>query len=165
MARGISLQSNRIRAVVLLTIAATWVGLFLGGDAIAQQFPNTPLPFYGNWCGPGHPRNPANASPPIDPLDVTCMRHDHCIAVQGVFDCGCDISLLTELRNTRWRNPYIQSAARGIYDAIALMPCSDPNGAVYKQTMFMKDLLRDSITGKGTPMDVVNRWQRLVIKP
>lgn len=135
------------------------------GFADAQQTLNIPLPVYGNWCGPDHPRGFANARPPVDPLDAACMRHDYCVAAQGRFDCGCDISLLTELRNTRWSNPYIHTNARGVYDAIALAPCSNPNGLAYKQSMFVKDLINDTMTGRGTPADVFDRWRRLVVGP
>ena len=158
-------QMNKM--AITLRASAYLIGLsllFWGNITQAQQLPNLPLPIYGNWCGPDHPRGFANARPPIDLLDSACMRHDYCIAAQGDFDCGCDITFLTELRNARWNNPYIQKNARGVYDAIALTPCQGASGTAFKQSMFMKDLFYDSITGRGTPMDVIERWRSLVIK-
>ena len=133
------------------------------GEAWAQVFPSPSIPVYGNWCGPDHPRSLAFAAAPVDALDAACMRHDYCFAAQGEFDCGCDIALLTELRNTQWQNPRIASDARGIYDAIALTPCSNPSGVAFKQSMFMRDLYADTISGRGTPLDVLERWRKLVI--
>jgi len=126
----------------------------------AQVLPS--IPVYGNWCGPDHPRSFAFAASPVDPVDAACMRHDYCVAAQGEFDCGCDIALLNELRSTPWPNPFLRDTARGIYDAIALTPCRDPNGMAYKQTQFMKDLYFETVTGQGTPMDVMDRWRKLV---
>jgi hypothetical protein len=142
--------------------------VFLSGFVVvsspvfAQMLPG--IPVYGNWCGPDHPRSFAFASAPVDPVDAACMRHDYCVAAQGEFDCGCDIALLSELRNMPWPNPFLRETARGIYDAIALTPCRDPNGMAYKQSLFMKDLYFDTVTGRGTPMDVMERWRKLIVK-
>ena len=139
------------RLVVLVALVAP-----LSGSAQIS------IPVYGNWCGPDYPLNPAMASAPVDALDAACMRHDYCIAVQGRFDCGCDLSFMTELRTTQWQNPAIQSDARGIHDAIAIVPCNDPFGNAQKQGLFMGDLLIDSLNGNAAPMDIMQRWQRLL---
>ena len=120
------------------------------------------FPVYGNWCGPDYPQNPYTAQAPLDALDAACMRHDYCTAVQGRFDCGCDLALMGELRNTNWPNPYIQSDARGIYDAIAVAPCSDPFGTAQKQSLFMEDLWNDTVNGEVAPVDLLARWRRML---
>ncbi len=137
------------------------IGLFLWPiSAMAQAG----LPVYGNWCGPNHPRNPAVAAAPVDALDAACMRHDYCTAAQGRFDCGCDLTLMNELRTTRWETPYIQSDARGIYDAIALIPCTDPFGTAEKQRLFTQDALTDALNGRPAPLDIMQRWRRLFLQ-
>ncbi len=117
---------------------------------------------YGNWCGPNYPSNPALAGPPVDPLDAACMRHDICTAQRGRFNCGCDLGFMTELRTTRWQTPAIQSQARGIYDAIAVLPCTDPFGTAQKQSLFMQDGLADMFNGGAAPVDIMDRWRRMI---
>jgi len=128
---------------------------------VAQSNLQIFAPVYGNWCGPNHPVDMSRAGAPVDPLAAACMRHDYCAAAQGEYSCGCDISLLQELRGTRWQNPMIQRNARAIYDAIALVPCDTPDGMTYKQTMFAIDLFYDVVSGNGAPMDVFDRWRAL----
>lgn len=120
------------------------------------------IPVYGNWCGPNYPANPVTAGAPVDALDAACMRHDICTANRGRFDCGCDLALMSELRNTRWQNPRIQSDARGIYDAIAVVPCNDPFGTAQKQSLFIQDGLTDVYNGNAAPLDIVDRWRRMI---
>ena len=122
------------------------------------------VPVYGNWCGPDYPINPALASPPIDSLDSACMRHDYCTAAKGRFDCGCDLALMYDLRNTRWENPFIQSDARGVYDAIAIVPCTDAYGTAEKQSLFLQDALIDAFNGRAVPEDMMERWRRLLLR-
>jgi hypothetical protein len=139
-----------------------FVGLWcLSGAAIAQSNLHIYAPVYGNWCGPNHPVNMSRAGGPVDALDASCRRHDYCIAAQGDYDCGCDISFLQELRNTAWQNPMIQQNARAIYDALALMPCNSADGTSYKQTMFAVDLFYDVMSGNSAPTAVFERWRNL----
>lgn len=146
-------------------IGVILVGLYMVfaavSPAIAQSNLQIYAPIYGNWCGPNHPVNMSRAGPPVDPLDAACMRHDYCVAAQGEYNCGCDISFLQELRGTRWQNPMIQRNARAIYDVIALVPCDAPDGMTYKQTMFAIDLFYDVVSGNAMPMDVFDRWRSL----
>lgn len=144
------------------TISFVITALFWAGAAAAQTMPEVYARIYGNWCGPSHPVDMSRAAPPVDRLDAACMRHDYCVAARGDYDCGCDISLLQELRTTRWSNPEIQGNARAIYDIIAIMPCSSPDGTTYKQTLFVVDMLYDVAAGKGMPMDVIERWRDLI---
>lgn len=131
------------------------------GFAAAQSNLQIYAPIYGNWCGPNHPVNMSQANGPIDGLDAACMRHDYCIAQQGEYNCGCDISLLQDLRTTRWQNPMIQRNARAVYDAMALVPCNSPDGTTLKQTMFAVDLFYDLMSGNSVPNDVFERWRSL----
>jgi len=118
------------------------------------------LRMYGNWCGPG--TNVFNNYPPIDPLDTACMRHDRCYIANGFGACGCDISLMHELRNMTYPNPDIETSARAIYDALAVMPCDDPNGWAVKQSLMWSDIASDAVSGRATPFEVPARWMYLL---
>ena len=120
------------------------------------------IPIYGNWCGPNHPSTPALAGPPVNALDAACMRHDICTANRGRFDCGCDLAFMNELRTTRWQNPNLQSIARGVYDGIAVIPCADPFGTAEKQSLFMQDAMMDVFNGRAAPLDIMDRWRRVI---
>ncbi len=149
----------------LLILLVVCLGFLSLAPAGAQEFPEIYAPVYGNWCGPNHPVSIENAPAPVDQLDSACMRHDYCVAAQGDYNCGCDLAFLTELRSTRWSGPVIQQNARGIYDAIALMPCSSPEGTAQKHAMFAIDQSLDLLLGRGTPMDVLERWRSLFMGP
>jgi hypothetical protein len=47
------------------------------------------LPFYGNYCGPGH-GDPTYQTPPVDAVDLACREHNRCYALLGGFDSRCD---------------------------------------------------------------------------
>lgn len=47
------------------------------------------LPFYGNYCGPGH-GDPTYQTPPVDAVDLACREHNRCYALLGGFDKRCD---------------------------------------------------------------------------
>lgn len=50
----------------------------------------TSIPVYGNWCGPGHPKEGFSSAiniQPIDRLDGACKKHDQKYASGG---CGGD---------------------------------------------------------------------------
>jgi len=134
--------------------------LLLGMPGVVQA--QVSMPVYGNWCGLDHPVNPAFSAPPVDPLDAACMRHDYCTAAQGRFNCGCDLSLMYELRNTAWPTPSMQANARGIHDAIAVIPCTDPYGTAEKQSLFLQDTWIDTMNGNAAPLDVLDRWRRVL---
>ncbi len=120
------------------------------------------VPVYGNWCGLNYPSNPALAGPPVNALDAACMRHDICTANRGRFNCGCDLAFMNELRTTRWQNPTLQSLARGVYDGIAVIPCTDPFGTAQKQSLFMQDAMTDVFNGGAAPVDIMDRWRRMI---
>lgn len=57
------------------------------------------IPVYGNYCGPNH--GDGNYwVPPIDTIDLACMRHDMCYDpnVGGDYlSCACDAQLIDDL--------------------------------------------------------------------
>ncbi len=141
-------------------IATLVLAMLPAASAPAQPAFPVSVPVYGNWCGLAYPANPRTAPPPLDPLDAACMRHDYCVAVSGTGNCGCDIAFMTELRTSRWPDPFIRRNARAIYDAIAVLPCNSPSGTAYKYSMFGADIFSDSLSGTP-PLAVPDRWQRL----
>lgn len=61
-----------------------------------QVIPQLSLPFYGNYCGPGH-GDPTGNTPPKDAVDAVCRRHDLCYQKYGYFDCRCDRQLIVDM--------------------------------------------------------------------
>lgn len=55
------------------------------------------MPVYGNWCGANHPKDMSIAEEPIDLLDQSCKKHDHCYADEGYLSCACDNVINQEL--------------------------------------------------------------------
>ena len=120
------------------------------------------LPMYGNWCGPNYPNNVIEASrPPIDPLDAACYRHDVCTGGNDSRNCDCDIRFMRELRNLRYPTKDQEVIARAMYDAIAMVPCSNPMGMAYKQACVWGDLAQDFVSGRSMPWEMPMRWMYL----
>ncbi len=139
----------RLLAALLLALLAS--------PAIAQT-----LPVHGNWCGIGYSGgNLPYPAPPTDPLDAACMRHDICTAYRGRFDCGCDIGFMNELRTTPWPNPGLAAKARATYEAIGMIPCSDPQGMSVKMGLVAGDWASSVATGQEAPWEILNRLSRL----
>lgn len=115
------------------------------------------VPVHGNWCGPGHFGGPA-----LDALDAACLRHDLCIAAHGApFDCGCDLAFMDELRRGPWPNEWLYLRARGVYEAIALIPCSDPQGQATKLDWAARDWLGNVLSGRELPTASLGRFLRM----
>lgn len=116
------------------------------------------LPVHGNWCGPGH-----GAGPALDLLDAACLRHDLCIAVAGApFDCACDLTLMDELRRGVWPNPVLQQRARGVYEAITLIPCRDPAGQALKMEWAARDWMDAVMSGRELPSASFGRFMGML---
>lgn len=116
------------------------------------------LPVHGNWCGPGH-----GAGPALDPLDAACLRHDLCIrAAGGPFNCACDLTFMDELRRFPWPNPVLQQRARGIYEAITMIPCNDPGGQALKMEWAARDWLGAVFSGRERPTAMLGRFMRMM---
>jgi hypothetical protein len=62
------------------------------------------MPFYGNWCGPGHPA--AGFPPPVDGFDAACMRHDLCTS-GPVPGRACDYAFVGEVRSLAAQLGYV----------------------------------------------------------
>lgn len=145
-----------------LVAISTAIALFALFTPMTQAAGMMSMPMHGNWCGPNHPANGFEASyPPIDPLDEACRRHDVCYAARGFGNCGCDIALMNTLKGMPYPNPWIEEKARSMYDAVGLMPCSDPVGTAYKQSCVWSDLARDTVTGRRAPWQMPLRFGKL----
>lgn len=89
---------------ILLSICLSFL-LFGCANKSRDQSTTGTLPVYGNWCGPGHPRNGVNP-PPVDAVDTACRKHDNCYAQKKYFACECDNNLLIDLakiKNDKWK--------------------------------------------------------------
>ncbi len=116
------------------------------------------LPIHGNWCGPGH-----GAGPALDPLDAACLRHDLCIAAAGgPFNCACDLVFMDELRRYPWPNPVLQQRARGVYEAITMIPCGDPGGQATKMEWAARDWFNSVMSGREMPTAMIGRFMRMM---
>ena len=131
--------------------------LLLATPAGAQS-----LPVHGNWCGIGYSgANLPYPAPPTDALDAACMRHDLCTGWQGRFNCGCDLGFMGELRTTPWPNPGLAEKARATYEAIAMIPCTSPDGYALKMRLLSSDWASDVLAGRQAPWQILNRLSRL----
>jgi hypothetical protein len=132
----------------------TLLALILAAPAAAQGLA---IPVHGNWCGPNH-----GAGPILDALDDACMRHDHCAAQQGLFDCGCDLAFMDELRSRPWPSPALGAKARAVFEAIALTPCTDPDGQSTKMNIIASDWAAAVAAGREPPWAILDRLGALV---
>lgn len=77
--------------------------------------------FYGNFCGPSHPRLASTSRAdkyrelatiqPVDELDATCKAHDMCYAQVALNSLYCDNVLMAELIPYDWSHPYCKVLA------------------------------------------------------
>ncbi len=133
--------------------------LLAAGHSQAQS-----VPVHGNWCGIGYSGgNLPYPAPPTDPLDAACMRHDLCAGYQGRFNCGCDLGFMQELRATPWPNPGLAEKARATYEAIAMIPCTNPQGYAAKMSLVTSDWVNDVGSGRQAPWEILNRLSRLTV--
>ena len=140
---------TRILAVLAFLLA-------LGGPASAQLA----LPVHGNWCGPGH-----GAGPALDPLDAACLRHDLCIRAAGApFSCACDLTFMDELRRFPWPNLVLQQRARGVFEAITMIPCDEPGGQAMKMEWAARDWMEAVMSGREPPTATLERFMRMMIE-
>ena len=148
----------------LLTALIVAIGIMsvMNADATAAGTRMMSMPMHGNWCGPNHPSNALEATlPPIDALDNACRIHDICYASRGAGSCGCDIQLMNNLKRSFYPAPWLREKARAMYDAIGLMPCTDPMGMAYKQSCVWSDLARDTVSGRNPPWQMPLRFGKL----
>ncbi|MCB1348460.1 MAG: hypothetical protein KDK11_07380 [Maritimibacter sp.] len=137
-------------------LTALFFALTLSGGAPAMA--QLSIPVHGNWCGPGH-----GAGPALDALDAACLRHDLCIrAAGGPFNCACDLAFMDELRRQPWPNPVLQSRARGVFEAITLIPCADPVGQAMKMEWAARDWMGAVLSGRELPSETFTRFMRMM---
>ncbi|MCB1359422.1 MAG: hypothetical protein KDK53_23905 [Maritimibacter sp.] len=136
-------------AAFLIVAALSWA------SPVAAQLV---IPLHGNWCGPGY-----GAGPALDPLDAACLRHDLCIrAAGGPFNCACDLTFMDELRRSAWPNPVLADRARGVYEAITLIPCSDPAGQALKMEWAARDWMGAVLSGREPPTATMGRFMQMM---
>ena len=118
----------------------------------------TALPVHGNWCGPKH-----GGGAVLDPLDAACRRHDICIKATRIFDCGCDLQFMDELRRRSWPSQALYRKGRAVYEAIALVPCV---GTAAQQATKLAWLRQDTAgavaRGREAPGAAFDRVMRLI---
>ena len=144
------------RILTALALALALVPAVSAGAAAAEMRPVFLV--YGNWCGPGR-----DGGAPIDGIDAACMRHDLCYDQRGNFDCSCDLALMDELRYRLWPDEGLYQTARGIYEAIALLPCRGlPGQQATKFEWALNDHLGAVARGREDPRAAVGRLLRLI---
>lgn len=82
------------------------------------------LPFYGNYCGPGH-GDPTYRTPPVDAVDAACREHNRCYALLGGFDEGCDRNFAKILPTAITETPSQEGKNAGLI-ALAYFSLAEP---------------------------------------
>ena len=107
------------------------------------------LPVYGNWCGPGHPKNSSQDLPAIDELDKACKQHDLCYSEKGYLNCDCDMVFRDRLiRN--FGSPSLNLKAETIRDWFNIQPCTGVK-TLAKPLFLVKDIFGDLKDGGDWP--------------
>ncbi|MDO4909353.1 MAG: hypothetical protein Q3962_05840 [Corynebacterium sp.] len=101
---GTHVLFDRAAAKANLSVSEFAQGEWLEGR-FAGPIPPMGIRLWGNWCGPGI----SGPGAPIDLFDESCMHHDACYMVRGLFDCYCDQLLMRETAiNRRFLSPQTQ---------------------------------------------------------
>ena len=96
----------------------------------------TSLPFYGNYCGPGH-GDPIYKTPPVDGVDLACREHNRCYALLGDFDNRCDRNFVEVLPTAIAETPSEEGKKAGLL-ALLYFSLAEPNLAL-GETLFKAD--------------------------
>jgi hypothetical protein len=83
------------------------------------------LPFYGNYCGPGH-GDPTYQTPPVDGVDLACREHNRCYALLGGFDSRCDWRFVELLPAAIAETPSQEGKKAGLL-ALLYFSLAEPN--------------------------------------
>lgn len=83
------------------------------------------LPFYGNYCGPGH-GDPTYQTPPVDAVDLACREHNRCYALLGDFDSRCDQRFVELLPTAIAETPSQEGKKAGLL-ALLYFSLAEPN--------------------------------------
>lgn len=81
----------------------------------------TPIPIWGNWCGPGY-----GSGEPIDLLDYGCRDHDVCYKEVGYHKCSCDDDFLKFIINNKRRMTGGQKQAANAVEAWLRIKLNNP---------------------------------------
>ena len=95
------------------------------------------IKFYGNWCGPCHPKEHCETKgrgkfpkkPCLDALDCACKSHDYCYRVHGVDICQCDnvfIRRLSRVQSSKRVKKDVRLTAYLFKKAFRVKPCRAP---------------------------------------
>jgi hypothetical protein len=96
----------------------------------------TSLPFYGNYCGPGH-GDPTYKTPPVDGVDLACREHNRCYALLGAFDNRCDRNFVEVLPTAIAETPSQEGKKAGLL-ALLYFSLAEPNLAL-GEALFKRD--------------------------
>ena len=94
------------------------------------------LPFYGNYCGPGH-GDPTYKTPPVDGVDLACREHNRCYALLGDFDNRCDRNFVEVLPTAIAETTSEEGKKAGLL-ALLYFSVAEPNLAL-GETLFKAD--------------------------
>jgi hypothetical protein len=83
------------------------------------------LPFYGDYCGPGH-GDPTYQTPPVDGVDLACREHNRCYALLGDFDGRCDRRFVELLPTAIAETPSQEGKNAGLL-ALLYFSLAEPN--------------------------------------
>ena len=83
------------------------------------------LPFYGNYCGPGH-GDPTYKTPPVDAVDLACREHNRCYALLGGFNNRCDRNFVELLPTAIAETPSQEGKTAGLL-ALLYFSLAEPN--------------------------------------
>ena len=83
------------------------------------------LPFYGNYCGPGH-GDPTYQTSPVDAVDLACREHNRCYALLGDFDSRCDRRFVELLPTAIAETPSREGKNAGLL-ALLYFSLAEPN--------------------------------------
>jgi hypothetical protein len=83
------------------------------------------LPFYGNYCGPGH-GDPTYKTLPVDGVDLACREHNRCYALLGDFDGRCDRRFVELLPTAIAETPSQEGKKAGLL-ALLYFSVAEPN--------------------------------------
>lgn len=101
--------ASRAPAFVLLACFALVAGACANSGTVALFKGAQGDGFYGNFCGPNHPKinggdavSQLRAIAPVDDLDAICKNHDICYATPSTTRSECDLTLMRLIKTAKW---------------------------------------------------------------
>ena len=93
--------------------AVAAIALIMGCATMTDPDSQGAFPVYGNWCGPGHPKE-GTTPDPINSTDAACRTHAVCYARHGYLNSLCDKNLISALNGIQTTDPVEEIARQGI---------------------------------------------------